>query len=204
MNQLGNGLHEARHHADALTVREADLAIRLRLGMPARRLLVVRGNIATSYRMLGREEEAMRMLRDVYYGRVKLHGKEHAETLREANNYADLLKNLKRFEEAKALLRQMIPMSRRVLGESAQITLKMRTIYALVLREDPGATLDNLREAVEMFEETARIARRVLGGAHPLTADIERALQQSREVLRAREGDDVSAVRAGLDAMKAT
>ena len=54
------------------------------------------------------------------------------------------------------------------------------------LRYD-GATLDDLREAVTTFEETWRIARRVFGGAHPLTALIERDLQQSREALRARE-----------------
>ena len=32
---------------------------------------------------------------------------------------------------------------------------------------DPGATLDDLREAVATLEETAPTARRVFGGAHP-------------------------------------
>ena len=35
--------------------------------------------------------------------------------------------------------------------------------------EDPGATLDDLRDAVTTLEDTARIARRVFGGAHPTT-----------------------------------
>ena len=52
---------------------------------------------------------------------------------------------------------------------------------------DPDATLDDLREAVSTLEETERIARRVLGGAHPLTLNIEVALRQSRAALRARE-----------------
>ena len=51
------------------------------------------------------------------------------------------------------------------------------------------------------LEETARTARRVFGGAHPLTAQIERRLPEARAVLGAREGDDVGAVRAALDAM---
>ena len=51
----------------------------------------------------------------------------------------------------------------------------------------PDATLDDLREAVETLEETTRIARRTLGGAHPLTAVLERDLQKSRAALRARE-----------------
>ena len=52
---------------------------------------------------------------------------------------------------------------------------------------DDDATLDNVREAVTTLEETERIARRVLGGAHPLTTDIEIALRESRAILAARE-----------------
>ena len=53
--------------------------------------------------------------------------------------------------------------------------------------EDPGATLDDLREAVETLEHTGRIARRVFGGAHPDTAAIEQSLQNARAALRTRE-----------------
>ena len=42
-------------------------------------------------------------------------------------------------------------------------------------------------EAVKTLEDTERTARRVLGGAHPLTSTIERDLQHSHEALRARE-----------------
>ena len=54
-------------------------------------------------------------------------------------------------------------------------------------RQDPGATLDGLRESVVMFEDLERTARRVLGGAHPLTGFLERNLQDARAALRARE-----------------
>ena len=50
-----------------------------------------------------------------------------------------------------------------------------------------GATLDDLREAVATLEDAARFTRRVLGGAHPLTMQIERALPEARAALRARE-----------------
>ncbi len=52
---------------------------------------------------------------------------------------------------------------------------------------DPDATLDDLREAVAMLEETERTARRVLGGAHPLVVGIEIHLRNARTALRARE-----------------
>ena len=45
---------------------------------------------------------------------------------------------------------------------------------------DPGATLDDLREAVTTLEDAERIARRVLGRSHPLTVDIEDDLQNAR------------------------
>jgi len=49
------------------------------------------------------------------------------------------------------------------------------------LYEDPEATLDDLREAVATLEETMRIARRVLGGAHPLIVEVEKAVRYARE-----------------------
>ena len=52
---------------------------------------------------------------------------------------------------------------------------------------DPGATLDDLREAVTTLEDTERIARRVLGDAHPMSKDIEWDLRNARAALAARE-----------------
>ena len=50
-----------------------------------------------------------------------------------------------------------------------------------------GATLDDLHEAVTTLEETTRIARRVLGGAHPLTETIEFDLRQARATRDTRD-----------------
>ena len=63
----------------------------------------------------------------------------------------------------------------------------MRSIYAQALYRDDGATLDDLRESVETFEDVARIARRVLGGAHPMSKDNAYDLRNAREALAARE-----------------
>ena len=58
---------------------------------------------------------------------------------------------------------------------------------AAALYFDKGATLNDLREAVATLQDSERIARRVLGGAHPLTVDIEGELREVRAALRARE-----------------
>ena len=80
-----------------------------------------------------------------------------------------------------------MPIARRVLGDSHDLTLRMRLFYGRVLYEDPAAPLDHLREAVTTLEDVVRTARRVLGGSHPLTPKFEAALQKARTVLGARE-----------------
>ena len=97
------------------------------------------------------------------------------------------LNRLQRFKEAKSLLRKTIPVARRVLGESDHLTLSMRSVYASALYRDDAATLNDLREAVATLEDSERIARRVFGGAHPITKVIEHKMRDARAALRARE-----------------
>ena len=100
-----------------------------------------------------------------------------------ADNYTLSLLNLRRFEEAKSLLRKTMPVARRVLGESHELTLKMRRNYATALYQDDAATHDDLREAVTTIEDAERTARRVLGAAHPTTTGIKCALGELRAAL---------------------
>ena len=58
---------------------------------------------------------------------------------------------------------------------------------AFALYEDPAATLEDLRKAVTTLEDAERIARRVFGGAHPLTGGVEKSLRRLQATLRARE-----------------
>jgi hypothetical protein len=118
---------------------------------------------------------------------LKLHGDEHSSTVRAANNYAWSLLRARRFEEAKALLLKTMPVARRVLRENHDLMLMMRWAYAEALYENPGATLDDLREAVTSLEELERTARRILGGAHPDVVRMGPSLQHARAALRARE-----------------
>ena len=78
-------------------------------------------------------------------------------------------------------------MAQRNLGESHELTLKLKSVYARALYKDNGATLDDIHEAVTTLEDTERIARRVLGSAHPDVSSMENALQEARAALRARE-----------------
>ena len=65
-------------------------------------------------------------------------------------------------------------------------------MFGTTLWMDAGATLDDLREAMTTLEEAERTARRVLGGAHPVTESIEDALRNARAALCAREAPSSS------------
>ena len=187
MTELGAGLDSADHDADALSVKEARFSMLRRLGAPEENVLVAQSNLASTYRSLGRLEDCLRMQGNVYSGTLKLYGEEHGDTLVDANNYAITLSELERYAEAKSLYRKTIPVARRVLGESHDLTLKMMMNYGGALLLDPGATPDDLREVVTTFEDAGQIARRVLGSAHPTTRALEGNLREARASLRARE-----------------
>ena len=77
--------------------------------------------------------------------------------------------------------RRCRPCSSRATGARTTVS-GTRALY-----RDPGATRDDLREAVTTLAEAERIARRVLGGVHPLTWAIEGDLRNARAALGARE-----------------
>jgi len=187
MTQLGNGLTSTGHYEDALAVQETELSTLRRLGASEQSILVAQGNLACTHARLGQKEKALRMRRDVYAGTLRLHGEQNINTLADAFNYARDLLGLQRLEEAKSLLRKTIPVARRALGDPHDLTLSMRSVYAQTLYKDDGATLANLREAVTTLEDAERTARRVLGGAHPLVAQIGACLRCARAALAARD-----------------
>ena len=108
------------------------------------------------------------MRRDVYSGRLKLNGEEHLETLRAAYNYALSLARLERFEEAKRLLRKVVPVARRVLGTEHELTLSLREDLSRATL-DGESSAEEKREALRVLDEVAGVMRRVLGPAHPDT-----------------------------------
>ena len=187
MKGLGNGLYAAKRYVEALSVGEAELSTMRRIGAPEAALLIAQGNLAGTYRSLGRIEEALPMKRDAYTGYLKLYGEENRETLREAGNYASLLTQLKRFEEAKAVLRRTVPVARRVLGDGHDTTLRARWHFGQALYKDDRATLDDLHEAVNTMEDTVRTARRVLGSDYPIVSIMENGLDEARAARRTRE-----------------
>ena len=84
ISELGNGLLGIGQYDDALSVKETHLATLRRLDADKQNILDVQGNLAVTYQKLERYELALRMKRIVYYGYLRLKGKEHTDTLTSA------------------------------------------------------------------------------------------------------------------------
>jgi len=186
MNVLGTGLYNMEALDDALSVREVELSTMQRVGAPEEHMLAVHGNLASAYRILGRFEQALQMQRYVYSRSLALYGEEHRDTLVPANSVSNLLVDMRRYEEAKSLLRRTMPVARRIIGENDETTIRLTWQYGQILHRNDATqqtTLDEIRASVAMLGKLARTARRVLGGAHPVVAGIEESLGQSRAAL---------------------
>ena len=85
--------------------------------------------------------------------------------------------DLKRFEEAKALLSKLLPVARRLLGENKDLTLRMRLLYAHALpRTSATSTISVKIRSRRRTDRAARARRRA-----PALKAIERDLCESRE-----------------------
>ena len=72
MTVLGNGVGEIGQHLERLGILEARLSSQLRLRAPVRDVLMTRSNIAGCYDMLGRKEDALVLVREIYAHSVAL------------------------------------------------------------------------------------------------------------------------------------
>ena len=90
------------------------------------------------------------------------------------------LMELERFEEAKRLLRKVIPVARRVLGTEHELTLSMREDLSRSIL-DGDSSGNEKRQALQMLEETVAVMQRVLGPAHPNTLHAQNNLEVYRQ-----------------------
>ena len=144
-------------------------------------------NLANSYQMLGRYDEALRMRREVYSGTYRIYGEDSYDALVETLNLALVLRDTGNNPEAKELLRARIPVAERSLGREHYVYFRLCWAYANTLGDAADATFDDLVQAEALLDDTYTRFRRVMGDGHPYTAKIHDCLLATREDLaRAR------------------
>ena len=161
-------------------------------GVPVERPRVnpsfVQGNLASTYQLVGRLEDALRLKRVVYRGVLQRYGEDSLEANTETLNLALILRDTGNNPEAKELLRTRIPVAERSLGREHYIYFRLRWLYANSLVDAASTTtLDDLVQAEALLDDTYTRFRRVMGDGHPDTPQIHEYLLGIRGVLaRAR------------------
>ena len=97
--------------------------------------------------------------------------------------FAAELHSLEHHTEAKRILLKVIPNARRTLGAEHDLTLNLREIYGNFLYQDPSASRGDVVDAIEIFEDVQRRARRVFGPDHPHWEGLPHALTTARKKL---------------------
>ena len=188
MTNLGNGLLEARQHEDALIVREADLATKLRIGAPEGSILVAQANRAGTYAALGRGDEALSIYREAYAGCKAILGNCDQRTIMAANNLVHELQRQMKHTEAVSILRGPLSDARRAFGDDHEMTLMLGSLLAdSLVGAGTNPTVNDVREAIAIREDICRRSRRLLGVSHPHTEKRQRALDSARSALANHE-----------------
>ena len=137
------------------------------------------GNLSTGYATLGRENESLRIDREVYATMKKTFGLASGRTLFAAHNLLTTLRTREHTEERAALLREVLPHARERGSENEGLCV--RTAYAQHLFL--SGSRNDLNEAVAELEDICRISTRLLGAAHPDTRARLRGLEMARNTL---------------------
>ena len=183
MNHLVNGLNASGHYEDALSVQEAALSMKRRLGASEKSMLVTQGNLSITYEHLGRTDDSLRMKKAVYAGHVRLFGDLHEKTFDSALNLSIALVRADEASEAMSFTRRLLPLARRALGADHGVCLRFAHAYVHSVMNCAAASRDELIFAEKLIADTVRRLRRVFGIAHPNTARAERDLVMLRERL---------------------
>jgi tetratricopeptide (TPR) repeat protein len=121
-------------------------------------------NLAISYAVAGRLDEALKLREEVLTLSRKVNGPEHVNTLGAMANLAASYANAGRREEALKLREDVLTLCRKVLGPEHPTTLSV--MYDLA---DSYANAGRREEALKLREEVLTLYRKVLGPEHPET-----------------------------------
>ena len=140
--------------------------------------------------MLGRTDEALELERRLYQTHLKRDPRlAELDTIFAGSNLVGSLVNVKRYAEARALLKTIIPTARRSPGDNHPITLNLRGSWAQAIYMDSRASDEERVDAVATCEDCVRISLRVMGPTHPKHLNYQDDLRRARAVLALARGE---------------
>ena len=97
-----------------------------------------------------------------------------------AINYGSSLNDLERYTECRAELSDILQDARSGLAADNTLLAELGNTYAAALQFDPDGSLEDMIEAIAIFEESVQVLRRVNGPDHPKTKVIEQSVNTAR------------------------
>jgi hypothetical protein len=146
-------------------------------------MLIAQGNLASTYLVLGRTDDSLRMKKAVYAGHIRLFGDLHEKTFDSALNLSVALVKADEASESMAFSRRLLPLARRALGADHDVCLRLAHSYAYAAMNCAAVSREELIFAEKLVEDTVRRLRRVFGISHPSTARAEADLARIRRLL---------------------
>jgi tetratricopeptide (TPR) repeat protein len=160
----------------SLDVAQRQLAVSERLLSPDHpNTLTARANLAFSYWLAGRTQEAIELEERVLADRERLLGSDHPATLTTRNNLASSYQSAGRTREAIDLKERVLADRERLLGSDHPDTLTTRGNLAISYQ-----AAGRIQEAIDLFEHVLADHKRLLGPDHPNTHIVARALEKLR------------------------
>lgn len=121
----------------------------------------IREHLAIVFENKGSNQDALHLFRDVYE-RVRVrNGDRHTDTLRAQSNLGNLLRDLRRYDEARPLLENCLSERRIVLGDDHPDTIVSMTNLAALYFDT-----ERYNEGTALLQEAVERSVRVLGPVH--------------------------------------
>ena len=144
-------------------------------------LIQTSANLANVHLKCDRAEEAAAINKDVYEQTCAIRGPGSLFTATLGANYALTLIKVERFADARAICRDIVQWAHR--NPDSPHSFHVLKALARSIYEDPNASVEDLREAVRVFENVPAASSRVFGPAHPDTKKYEGILAKAKKAL---------------------
>jgi len=151
----------------------------------ARTFMGIQHNLATCYRLLGLQAEALSAKRECYALTLECWGPRHEQTFIVANNLLNSLADGGLYEEVRKLGQELLPVAMSAFGPGHLQTLNTRKNTAHGFMNDPAyCDRAGLIEAEATLADVARKFQRLLGPSHPDTKVAEASAAAARHRVR--------------------
>ena len=185
---LGGGLRHTDAEA-AVAVHEYSISV-LRRFWPnnPKAVLSVQTNLANCYQELARDDEAFRLERSVYVGKLSAYGPLHESTILSGVNLSMTLLNHGQYAEVIQISRDTLHAAKQVLSPTgnAEPVLAAGHLLAKALYLQPTASRADVLKAVALLGDIVQKSRHVLGPEHFRTVYAIESLEEARQKLAAQ------------------